>query len=548
MVGRISVELEVPVAMRDGTILRANMWRPCGEGPWPVLLGRHPYDKNVNLGSHGAMDPVKAATRGYLVIVQDVRGRFASDGEWAPLQYELEDGFDTVQWAAALPDCDGSVVMFGQSYWGFTQWAAAMTRPPALRAIAPMFTWADPLDGLLARDGASEYGLDVHWSLANALEILERRHDRDTRERVIDDLTELAERTYWELPAAHRAVLARHDLPDIGYRRFLADPASIDRSTVAIVEAIVPSLNIGGWHDVFLQGTIDNYIGARAASRLIIGPWAHDARGAESARVGDRYYGPGAAVDSIGFRGGYHDFLLDWYDQMLRRAKPVPDNPVTIFVMGLDEWRDEAGWPLARAVDAPLYLHDGGRLDWAESSGGTDCYAYNPADPVRTNGGPHLLPLDYDRGQADQCRTEARADVLVYTGAPLEHDLEVTGQVRAWIFAATDAPSTDWVVRLCDVDANGVSLSVCDGVVRVEPSDGEVHGYQVDLWSTSIVFRAGHRIRVQVTSSNFPRWDRNLNTGDQSGTTWRVAQQQIVHDTQHPSHVIVPTVPTTTGG
>lgn len=553
----VTIEHDVPATMRDGVVLRADVYRPLADGPWPVLLARLPYGKNLPMLA-GLMDPVGKARRGFLVVVQDTRGRHASEGDWEPWTYETDDGYDTVRWAAALPGSNGSVGMYGPSYLGNTQWMAALAKPPELKAISPMVTWSEPDDGLFARGGAQELGITVPWSLMQGVDTLLRRHADDPMAQgqalmaLVGDTDAVAGSTYWELPAGRHPVFERHGIQELGFERSRREPGWSDSCRVAGRQAEVdlPSLHSGGWYDIFCQGTLDNYTAMRAAGRpakLVMGPWSHTGT---MGYLGDVNFGMAASTELLGFRGRFADLELGWFRQWL-----MPDEgpaqpelpPVLLFVMGVNQWREEQEWPLARAVDTDLFLRSGNRLvfEAPEAGEGTDTYTYDPADPVPTTGGALLMSNEFPPGPFDQARVEARPDVLVYTTDPLAEDLEVTGRVRACLTAATDAPTTDWVVRLCDVDTEGVSRNIVDGIVRAVATPGEFTEQVVDLWSTSHVFLAGHRIRVQVTSSNFPRWDRNLNTGEplDRGTDSRPAHQEIAHDSARPSRIVLPVVP-----
>jgi putative CocE/NonD family hydrolase len=557
-VAEIQIEFDVPAQMRDGTVLRADVYRPGGTGPWPVLLARLPYGKQAPMMGV-VLDPLAAARRGFLVVIQDTRGRFASDGEWEPWTYEKSDGYDTVRWAAALPGSNGSVGMIGGSYFGNTQWMAALSKPPELKAIAPLITWSDPEDGLWTRGGAIELGITVPWSLMQGADTLMRRHRTDLEGLVssitglVQDLDGLASGGYGELPAGRFPAFARHDLPELGYERSRREPHWARSCTVAgrHDEVDLPTFQVGGWYDIFSQGTLDNFTAMRSAGRsatLIMGPWTHTNW---QHVVGDVNFGFGAHSEFMGMRGRVHDMQFDWFARTLGEdgAAPEPDTgTVLLFVMGVNQWREETEWPLSRAVDTDFHLRAGGRLTREPPSTAEQAeeFTYDPMDPVPTTGGALLMTDGFRPGPLDQTAVEAREDVLVFTTEPLAEDLEVTGRVRALLFAATDGVSTDWVARLCDVDENGVSRNVADGIVRVRSvTPGEAAEHVVDLWSTSIVFRAGHRIRVQVTSSNFPRWDRNLNTGEpeESATTARVARQQVFHDPARLSRIVLPVVP-----
>jgi putative CocE/NonD family hydrolase len=552
-----TVELDVPATMRDGTVLRANVYRPGGDGPWPVLLTRLPYGKDLP-GGTALLDPVQATRRGYMVVVQDTRGRFTSGGEWEPFRCEAEDGYDTVAWAAGLPGADGQVGMYGASYFGNTQWMAAIEQPPALKALIPFITWSEPLDGTIARGGALELGTGANWTLLQGLNQLMRRYDRDDRQAMgraiaalIADYDRLAAENYWKLPLGDFEPIARHGIAGLAGLEALDNPAAADHFRVAGKHGRVrvPTFNVGGWYDIFLRGTIDNYQAMRdhgLPSKLLIGPWAHTAN---TNPVGERNFGYGAQLGFMDLRTDFLSLQLRWFDHWLKGIDTglLEEPPVRIFVMGVDRWRDESAWPLHRAVETAWYLRAGGGLS-QEAPGadeGSDSYAYDPADPVPTHGGALLMTPEFRPGPLDQGPVEARSDVLVYTSPPLEQDVEVTGPVKVWLWTATSAMTTDWVARLCDVFPDGRSINIGDGISRVRGESGAVAEHEIDLWATSNVFRAGHRIRLQVTSSCFPRWDRNLNTGERAGegTRMEVAQQTVLHDATRASRVLLPVIP-----
>ncbi|MFE2219394.1 CocE/NonD family hydrolase [Streptomyces canus] len=554
---QIEIEFDVPVPMRDGTVLRADVYRPAGEGPFPVIVQRTPYDKSVSVADV-LLDFRLAARNGYIVVNQDTRGRAVSDGEWVPWKYEREDGYDTIEWAASLPGSNGKVGMVGGSYLGSTQWSAAISGAPHLVAITPSITWADPADGLLFRGGAIELGVNALWGAVTALgqypkEGLPVEELMGRIGAAMADIDDLATVGYRELPSGNLPLIVRTGQPDLGVTRALADPATLAESRVSdhYAKLELPSLNIAGWYDIFGQGSLDNYTGMRAhgrVARLIVGPWHHSLTVSDTlgpGKVGEVNFGLAAAGP---FGKPLPDVHLEWLDHWLKDgpATSAHESGVMIFVMGVNQWRLEEDWPLARARDTSLYLGEDAALSWesptdenAESE-----FTYDPADPVITRGGNLVMSSEFPAGAFDQRVTEERDDVLVFTTPPLEADVEVTGHVYATLFAATDGPSTDWVVRLCDVDENGVSRNIVDGITRVKTDPSRIDEIEVDLWSTSNVFKAGHRIRVQVTSSNFPRWDRNLNTGEPEteGTTTRVAQQRIFHDRSRPSHIRLPIV------
>jgi putative CocE/NonD family hydrolase len=543
---RIAVEIDLAATMRDGTVLRADVYRPVSPGPWPVLLARTPYDKQ-DPGMLANLDPEAAARRGFLVVIQDTRGRHRSEGRWEPSVHERDDGYDTVRWAAHLPGADGRVCMYGPSYLGHTQWAALISRPPELVAAAPEFTWSDPHDGLVARDGARELGLVTQWTLSLGADVLLRRyraHPAELRHRMArlaEAQAALRTRTYWELPADHLPTLRELRLPAPGR----PDAPSPLRIANPLPGAIAPTLTVAGWYDAFLQGSLDNHVAAHEAdrrSRLIVGPWSH---GNQSTRIGEVDFGPSSGADALDGAGALRSLELDWFDDLLR---PGPSNEAEapaalIFIMGVNRWRHIDRWP-PRATKVPWYFHPDRRLSPAPppEHQQPDAFQHDPANPVPTHGGALLLTDDFPAGPLDQREAEQRPDVLAFTSAPLAEALEVVGRVRAHLIAASSAPSTDWIVRLCDVAPDGTSLNITDGVVRVEHAAAEPREHTIDLWSTAHVFLPGHRLRVQVTSSNFPRWDRNLGGATEiaAASAPLVARQFIFHDAARPSHILLP--------
>lgn len=550
-VATVTVSFDVPVQMRDGITLAADVYTPTG-GPWPVLLMRTPYGKNTYVeNAWSGMDPVAVARSGFIVVIQDTRGRFSSGGDWNPLSDDANDGFDSVEWAARLPGSTGRVGMFGGSYSGNTQWQAALTAPPSLAAIAPLMTWADPLDGLFARGGAAELGLALPWTLMTGADDVARRFPADAMSRVdaiIDEVDLLGARGFQLAPAGHAEMMKRHALRELGTLRVAADgpsdhePANISgrQSTCAI-----PTFHTGGWFDLFLQGTLDNYqamVADGLDARLVIGPWSH---ANFSDAVGDVSFGMRAARESPGVHpaGTWVDAQLRWLrDHLGPHSGPrdaAEDPPVRVFVMGRNEWRSEPVWPPADAADVQWFLHEGGVLSPQSPDPDTSpsTYAYRLADPVPTVGGNTYITSAVPSGPMDQRAVESRTDVVSFTSEILHADVEVAGRILAHLRATSSARSVDWVVRLCDVHPDGRSIAVCDGILRVH--DGSHSGpHVVDLWSTNMVFLAGHRIRVDVANSSFPRWDR-ARAGDSDGHDG-TEQAQILVDRDHPSWITLP--------
>jgi uncharacterized protein len=551
--GGVTVQLDVPVRMRDGVTLRANVYRPDGDGPWPTLLMRTPYGKE----NSWPIDPVLAAAEGCMVVVQDTRGRFASAGEWTPFRYEREDGYDSVEWAARLPGSNGRVGMYGASYVGSTQWMAAVEQPPSLGAIAPSVTWSEPLDGLFARGGALELGLTLPWTLemgaAHLWQLPISEEERRRRlDALLDDYDRLPGDGYRDLPVHDMRVLRRHGFPDIGTISMLSNPDVPAWCRVAgeHERVTVPTLHTACWHDIFVQGTLDNYMAMAALgrpARLVVGPWTH---GAFADPIGEQCFGTRArglnAVPDA--PGDLRALQLRWLRRHLAPNGGAEDGaqeaPVRIFVMGRNQWRDEPAWPLARARVERWFLGAGGALhaDAPSADAPPTEFTYDPTDPVPTLGGPTVMTPQFPSGPFEQARVEARDDVLVFTSEPLQRDLDVTGRVRVVLHAESSAPSTDWIARLCDVHPDGRSFNLCDGIVRVAEGADTLRPIEIDLWSTSNAFLAGHRLRVHVTSSNFPRWDRNLNTGNQRDPRIATARQRVHHDANRPSWIELPVV------
>jgi uncharacterized protein len=563
----VLVEFDVPATMRDGVQLRANVYRP-PTGRWPVLLTRLPYGKDLPLGG-SVLDPAQAARRGYVVIVQDTRGRFASDGEFRPFEMEGDDGVDTIAWAAGLPYADGQVAMYGASYFGFTQWSAAVKQPPALKAMVPYITWSDPLNGLAFRGGALELGTQAHWGLGMGFDQLVRQHRSNPAAlgaaivalgREIDTLGSSG---YASLPLADFAPLRRQPVLPAFFDRISQpmDRVSIEPLTIAGKHALVevPTFNVGGWFDIFLADTIAAFTAMQALgrpSKLLIGPWTH---GNARSPIGELDFGTGSQIGLINMQQDFAGLQLRWFDHWLKGVDTglLAEAPIRLFVMGANVWRGEQRWPLERAVDTPLYLHTGGALSTsAPDAEPPDHYRYDPRDPVPTHGGALLIAPEFPSGPVDQRGIEARPDVLTFTTPPLDHATEVTGPVMVQLWAASSAPDTDFVARLVDVYPDGRAFNLTDGILRARYRDaaagqpaaplepGQPYLFAIDLWATSNVFLAGHRIRLQVTSSCFPRWDRNPNTGHTFGmdAELRTAEQTILHDRDHPSHVVLPLV------
>jgi uncharacterized protein len=559
----VTIERNVQVKMRDGVVLRADIFRPKSEGKFPVLLERTPYNKEG--GDFGW----RGAAHGYVVIIQDVRGRYSSEGEWYPFKNESSDGYDTVEWAAALPYSNGKVGMFGGSYVGATQMLAAIAHPPHLAGICPEVTASNYHDGWTYQGGAFEQWFNESWTSGLAQDTFNRKVQRSSN----------AMNGIWKLPVSayplfvpppsesdSTAALAPYFLD------WLAHPTYDDYWKKWSIEEHfsdiqVPSLNIAAWYDIFLGGSLRNYIGMKAhagnedakrGQRLLVAIGGHAGSGR---KIGEVDFGDAADLN-------LDDLILSWYEYLFKAVQNefATNKPVKLFVMGTNAWRSEDDWPLARAVATKYYLHSSGKANslrgegtlstTAQHSESPDQYVYDPASPAPTIGGPlccdsqHLAP-----GPRDQRPIEDRNDVLVYSTSPLTKDLEIAGPVSLELFVKASVVDTDFTGKLVDVWPNGFAQNLTEGIIRTRYRDsqeklelmnpGQIYKLTIDLWATSNVFRKGHTVRLEVSSSNFPRFDRNLNSGlDQSISQQPVtATNMIYHDEQHPSALTLPIVP-----
>jgi uncharacterized protein len=567
--GDIVFERNVTMKTRDGVTLKADIYRPGGEGTFPVLLQRTPYNKDnaADFARH-------AVARGFMVVVQDVRGRYTSEGEWYTFKHEIDDGYDTVEWAAALPHSNGKVGMFGGSYVGATQMLAAIGHPPHLAGICPVVTASNYHENWTYQGGAFEQWFNESWGSGLAQDTFDHLIHNDTNALVGDSVLPLTHYPMFNIQPIANGSQLTHELAPY-FLDWLAHPTydsywkqwSIEESYRNIQ---VPALTIAAWYDIFQGGSLKNYMGLR------------DHAGNETARSTQRllvtiggHAGGGRKIGEVDFGAAAADYdenaiTLDWYDYLFlgkQNQFADPTHPVRIFVMGKNEWRNEAAWPLARAKETSFFLSSGGKANTASGDGAliaakpaknaADTFVYDPANPVPTVGGPLCCdPVHLPAGPRDQKDIEARSDVLVYSTPVLQEDMEVTGHVTLDLFAKSSAVDTDFTAKLVDVWPNGFAQNLTEGILRAsfrestlsEPkpiAPGQVYEYKIDIWSTSNVFLKGHRIRLEVSSSNFPRFDRNLNTGKRAADSsdFVKATNTILHDSEHPSALVLPVVP-----
>jgi putative CocE/NonD family hydrolase len=577
----VLVQHDVEAQMRDGVVLRANIYRPADDGRYPVLLSRQPYNKDLNINPMYA-DPVRLAAHGYIVVMQDVRGRYASDGEFVPSEQEFEDGYDSVQWAAGLPGSDGGVGMFGRSYHSETQWRAAVTAPPALKSMVSGVSRFHYSTEAQDRPGGAHEGARLGWmQFSIGADLVARRH-RDDPEALTRAMAELGQvsaglaagelldalplRQLADLPGSAMgpviaamakppdAPLYRRPWPDDLYERVRAD-----------------TFHIGGWYDIFTPGTLDQYAAmrevaertGRRAPHLLIGPWTHSSY---LGNTGQLDFGPAASGAVLDGRGGLNGEHLRWFDTTLKgdEAALADTAPVRLFVMGDNRWRAFDRYPVPDTRVQDWHLHPGGGLArTAAPDSEPDAYVYDPSDPVPTVGGSTMLAPTLPPGPFDQRNIEARPDVLSYTSTPLDEPYTVLGAVSVTLYAASSARDTDFVARLVDVHPDGRAINVVDGIIRASardtyPAPGVVrqqapsllepdqpYRFCIDLWATGITFLPGHRIRVDVTSSSHPRWIRHTNTAVDpvDATELVVARQRVFHDPARPSRLHLTVTP-----
>ena len=546
---------DVPVPMRDGVNLSADIYLPDASGSFPTVLYRTPYDNSLQ--DH-ADRGIFYARQGYAYVVQDCRGRYDSEGTFYAYTADAEDGFDTQEWVGSQRWCNGKIGTVGASYGGHTQWMPAPLGSEYLKAMVPRVTASDLwIEDTYAR-GVFRLALGLFWGLRNNGRVRQNAdvHDWD---RVFRGLPVIeADRQ------SGRDVKFYQDwVKHSGYDDYWRKISNLD----SYPKIGAPVLHMGGWFDAYTGGALINFNGmvqqgktpeARRGQKIIIGPWKHAL--SESTRLGQLDFGPQSMVELDALELRWFDYWLKGIDNGI-----MDEPPIRLFVMGENAWRDEYEWPLARTQYESYYLHGDGDADRLVSDGSlsqtppddepVDSYVYDPENPVPTSGGTFHDDTVMKLGPWDQRPVEGRQDVLVYTGPVLEEDIEVTGAVVLKLHAASSAPDTDFIARLVDVYPDGRAMFVCEGVVRARFRDsiedptlmtpGEVYEFTIEMEVTSNLFKQGHRIRLDVSSSNFPRNDRNLNTGNPIGmdAEIRVAEQTIYHTAEHPSHVILPVIP-----
>ncbi|HZT31542.1 MAG TPA: CocE/NonD family hydrolase [Bryobacteraceae bacterium] len=546
LAGATIKEFQVRIRMRDGVHLEANVYRPAGPGRVPAILVRTPYGKG-----HDITPNYQAfVDRGYAVVVEDVRGRYGSEGTFRPLVQEPADGDDTLNWIAEQSWSDGKVGMIGGSYLGIVQWKTALGNNPHLKAIFPVVAgYDDYLDRFYSTGGAMKLGQRLLWMSEN---LRAPGFQPDFSKFVLH----LPLRTADVAATGQTSEMLQTALNHPAYDSFwqkISTRAQLDKIRV-------PVFQVGGWYDNFVQSDLEAYAALRKRSglhRILIGPWPHNM----SIRFAGVDFGPQSMVP-------VRRLQLQWFDQWLK-GKDTPlvsQPPVRIFVMGANRWREDRVWPPAGTRWKSLYLESRGRANTLNGDGQLeeslpqreqpDRFVYDPQNPVPTLGGAVCCnPRVFPWGPMDQRAVEKRADVLVYTSSPLRRDLEVTGPVKLVLYASTSARDTDFTAKLVDVFPDGQARNLTDGILRLryrrslERPDlakaGEICKLEIDAGVTSNLFRKGHRIRLEVSSSNFPRFDRNPNTGRPIADETQLvkAAQAVYHDRLRPSHLVLPVAP-----
>jgi putative CocE/NonD family hydrolase len=576
----VAKQSDVPATMRDGTVLRADVYRPRTADEVPVILMRTQYGKDGAQAGSRYQPPDWFASHCYLVVVQDIRGQGASGGVFSEFTHDQADGYDSVEWAAGLPGSNGKVGMYGSSYVGATQWLAAVTAPPHLVTIVPANTASDYYDGWTYEGGEFRLAFVLPWAMESiATTAAQNRNDQATVHELAaaaKDLTRWLDfRPFKDLPPMqpdNPAVAPwyfdwiRHSTRDDFWKQF-----SIRDRYPSVT---VPVMHFEGWYDAFLAGGVENFAGmvahganadARANQRLVIGPWDHVDWGRPDSEPAPMLKAIGPVANSP-----INELMLDWYDHFLKGSNKGADGKewagkprVDYFLMGANVWKTASGWPLPQTKSTTYFLSGAGGsdrkgqlVDAPPTVDAPDVYTYDPRFPAPSLGGHSCCGAQSGpQGPYDQTPVEQRSDVLVYSSAPLPTDTEVTGSTTVNLWAESSAPDTDFTAKLTVVKPDGEVVNLNDGILRTSFRDSlsnptpttpnQPVAYQIQIWPTSYEYRAGDRIRLEISSSDYPQFAPNPNTGEpfgQSAAT-AVATQTILHDAAHPSSITLPVIP-----
>lgn len=554
---KILVDQHRPIRMRDGVTLYADVYRPARSGRFPTIVVRTPYGiQRESVGVHDNL--IHLARLGYAVVNNDCRGRYESEGTWDPFRSEGKDGHDVIEWAAKQPWSNGKVATQGGSYLGHVQWAAGSEKPPSLVAMFPAVASTNLYANWIAQGGAFRLAFNLGWGVVRMPyrimlpqlyfsgkdAVPELSYERLLMHLPLETMDEAA----FQHPVKHWRDWIAHESYD-SYWKAISDEEKFRNINV-------PVHTQGGWFDIFLAGTINGFVGvrqhganerARKLTRMVIGPWGHG----PSQKFGELDFGPEANRKLAGYERRWHEFHMKGISNGLDKEAPAQ-----IFYMGVNRWRGEEDWPVPGTRFTPWYLHAGGRLapEAPKDESSATTYTYNPEDPVPTTGGNNCCGAPTVAGPVDQTPLNARTDILHFVSDALREPVTIGGPVRMKLHASTDGRDTDWMIKLIDVYPDGKAYPMAEGMLRarfrnglekpqlLEP--GRTYEFDVDLVGTAVAFQRGHRIRVDVTSSNFPQFTRNLNTGEPlgKGAKGRVAKQTIYHSASHPSAIILPVV------
>jgi putative CocE/NonD family hydrolase len=549
------VMLDVPTPMRDGVFLSTDLYLPADTGPVPVIAIRTGYGSNTpELAERGRL----LASHGYACAIQDFRGRFDSQGTYYPYLREGTDGFDFHEWLGQQPWCNGMVGTVGSSDLGFSQIMPAPLASSHLKCMIPQAVGADQYSTLFYPGGAFQLSALLPWSLRTS-----------GRVQQLDSVQKWAD-LVWTLPLRECDTACGMDVPhwkdymDHPSRDAYWTPLNLDLTWERVS---APAFFMSGWYDIAGSHLLKMFSslsskGATNDSRrckALVGPWIHQF--SASPLVGAVDFGNASKLDIRGIEMEWFDYWLKGVDNGL-----LDGPPLRLFVMGSNQWCGASTWPLPETSSQDWFLHSRGNANTLHGDGSLstespmdelpDTFIYDPLSPVPTVGGATWCnPAIHPMGPADQRGVEMRADVLCYTSDPLEEELTVVGPVTMILFAATDCRDTDWTAKLVDVSPSGDAMILCEGILRaryrngfdeeqlLEP--GAVYKYEIEVGATGNCFHAGHRLRIEISSSNFPHYDRNLNTGRPIATETQpaVARQTVLHSARFPSRMVLPCQP-----
>lgn len=549
----MKIEKNIPCRLSDGTILRTDVYRPDDEETYPVLMLRLPYDKETPRYFNEYLDVPRMVEAGFAVLLQDVRGRFASEGEYFPFRYERKDGYEAVEWAARLPFSNGKVGLFGMSYHGYTQLAAAVEKPPSLRAIAPVMTMGDPFRNIPEEEGGANLtGQFQTWVFGSMIEDHLKRKNRLT-EKFNGYLDELP---VWlkSYPATTWQPIQELD-PDSYYFQIVRGklPASV-REDAKVLDKLaateIPALFIGGWFDALLDSTLEMYNAYGGEKMLWIGPWTHEEM---TGRAGDRFFEHAAEQIGIDQLKDPTELHIHWFNHWLK-DEPLPmKQPVHLYMMGHAEWESFEAWPLS-TKKTDYYLTSNGNAQTSQGDGKLSLepnssiskasLLLDPANPVPIRGG-NVIIAGHESGVYEISDIQEREDVLVYTSELLKEEKQLLGSVTASIWVSSPSPLVDIGLRLSDVDSFGQAYNIVDTFAREKvPAINEPFLMELEIGSTAYLMRKDHRLRLDITASKAPLYDINLNNGTTTKThtveTGKSAEEQIYHGGKWNSKISLP--------